>query len=177
MVKMLLNPPKTIMEVYKMLPEGTLAELIDGRIYMTPPPNLYHQEISFVISGEIYQYLKKNKIGKAYSSPVGVFLDQDNNVVQPDIVFILNKKKKQLAKDGIHGSPDFVLEILSPGNKNHDLKKKKSLYEKFRVKEYWIIDPQLREAVGYKISKGVYVEFFRGVGEIQSKVLKTTIKF
>jgi Uma2 family endonuclease len=108
---------------------------------------------------------------------VGVFLDEDNNVVQPDIVFVLNKKKKQLGKDGIHGSPDFVLEILSPGNKNHDLKKKKSLYEKFGVQEYWIIEPQQREAVGYKIVKGAYQEFFRGVGQIQSKVLKTTIKF
>ncbi|HEY0769369.1 MAG TPA: Uma2 family endonuclease, partial [Sphingobacteriaceae bacterium] len=87
MVQMLSNPPKTIMEVYKMLPEGTLAELINGRIYMTPPPNLSHQDISFTISGEIYALLKRKKIGRAFSSPVGVFLDEENNAVQPDIVF------------------------------------------------------------------------------------------
>lgn len=175
---MLSNPPKTIMEVYKMLPEGTLAELINGRIYMTPRPNLSHQDISFTIAGEIYAFLKKKRIGRAFCSPVGVFLDEENNVVQPDIVFVSNKRKKILSEtDGIHGSPDFVLEILSPGNKNHDLKKKKNLYQEFQVKEYWIIDPTSKEAVGYHLVKSVYQEFFRDTGKIKSNVLKTTIKF
>jgi Uma2 family endonuclease len=166
------------MEVYKMLPEGTLAELIDGRIYMTPPPNLEHQDIAMTISGEIYIAIKKKKlIGKIYASPVGVFLDEVENAIQPDIVFVSGKNKALLKKDAIHGSPDFTLEILSPSNKNHDLKTKKNLYERFGIKEYWIVDPQLREAVGYHLVKGTYQEFFRGVGKIQSKVLKTTIKF
>jgi Uma2 family endonuclease len=175
---MLSSPPKTIMEVYQMLPEGTLAELIDGRIYMTPPPNLEHQDISMAISGEIYVALRKKKlVGKVYTSPVGVFLDEVENAIQPDIVFVSTKNKALLRKDAIHGSPDFMLEILSPSNKNHDRKTKKNLYERFGIKEYWIVDPDLREAVGYKIVKGTYHEFFRGVGKIQSKVLKTTIKF
>ena len=177
MVKTQLNPPKTIMEVYKMLPEGTLAELIDGHIYMTPPPNLHHQEISFIIAGEIYRYLKRNKIGHAYTAPVGVFLDEENNVVQPDIVFVPNKQRKQLGKDGIHGSPDFVLEILSPSNKNHDLENKKKLYEQFGIKEYWVVDPTSKEAIGFTLKKGLYQESFRGIGQIKSSVLKTIIKF
>ncbi|HEY0740711.1 MAG TPA: Uma2 family endonuclease [Chryseosolibacter sp.] len=178
MVKMLHDPPKTIMEVYKMLPEGTLAELINGRIYMTPPPNLSHQEISFTIAGEIYGLIKKRRIGRAFTAPVGVFLDENNNVVQPDIVFVSNKKKKLLkVVDGIHGSPDFVLEILSPGNRNHDLKKKKTLYEHFQVQEYWIVDPLTKAAVGFKLVKGLYHEFFRDTGKLKSGVLKATIKF
>ncbi len=178
MVKMLHNPPKTIMEVYKMLPEGTPAELINGRIYMTPPPNLSHQDISFTIAGEIYAFLKKKKVGRAFASPVGVFLDEEKNVVQPDIVFVSAKRRKLLtADDGIHGAPDFVLEILSPGNRNHDLKKKKNLYEQFRVQEYWIIDPVTKLAVGFKLVKGLYQEFYRDTGKYRSQVLKTTIKF
>jgi Uma2 family endonuclease len=178
MVQMLSNPPKTIMEVYKMLPEGTLAELINGRIYMTPPPNIEHQGIAMTISGEIYMALKMKKIfGKVYASPVGVFLDEYENAVQPDIVFIAARNKSLIKPDAIHGVPDLMLEILSPGNRVHDLKRKKTLYERFGVKEYWIIDPNLREAVGHRIIKGVYEEFFRAVGKIQSPVLKRTIKF
>lgn len=165
------------MEVYKMLPEGTLAELIDGHICMTPPPNLAHQEISFTIAGEIYALLKKKKLGQAFASPVGVFLDEEKNAVQPDIVFISFKNKKLKATDGIHGSPDFVLEILSPGNRNHDLKKKKALYEQFHVQEYWIIDPRTKLAVGFKLVKGLYQEFFRDTGNLKSEVLRSTIRF
>jgi Uma2 family endonuclease len=175
---MLSNPPKAIMEVYKMLPEGTLAELINGRIYMTPPPNTEHQGIAMTISGEIYIALKKKKIfGRIYTSPVGVFLDEEENAIQPDIVFISAKNKTLIKVDAIHGVPDLMLEILSAGNRTHDLKRKKSLYEQFGVKEYWIIDPQLREAVGYKLVKGIYQEFFREIGKLKSEVLKITIKF
>jgi Uma2 family endonuclease len=175
---MLTNPPKTIMEVYKMLPEGTLAELINGRIYMTPPPNTEHQDIAMTISGEIYIALKKKKIlGRVFASPIGVFLDEEENAVQPDVVFVTAKNKSMIKTDAIHGVPDFMLEILSPGNRAHDLRRKKTLYERFGVKEYWVIDPHLREATGYKIIRGSYEEFFRGVGKIQSQVLKTTIKF
>jgi Uma2 family endonuclease len=175
---MLSNPPKTIMEVYKMLPEGTLAELVNGRIYMTPPPNTEHQGIAMTISGEIYIALKAKRIfGKVFTAPTGVFLDEAENAVQPDIVFISAKNKSLIKSDAIHGVPDFMLEILSPGNRGHDLKRKKGLYEKFAVKEYWIIDPGSREAVGYRIVDGLYEEFFRESGKIQSHVLKKTIKF
>jgi Uma2 family endonuclease len=106
-----------------------------------------------------------------------VFLDEDENATQPDIVFISAKNKTLIKFDAIHGVPDLMLEKLSPGNRSHDLKRKKGLYEQFGVKEYWIIDPQLREAVGFKIVKGMYQEFFCGTGKFKSEVLKTTIKF
>jgi Uma2 family endonuclease len=178
MVKMFLTPPKTIMEVYEMLPEGTLAELIDGRIYMTPPPNLEHQQISMTIAGEIYIAKKNKKLrGKVFTSPIGVFLDESENAIQPDIVFLSNRNKSRLREDAIHGSPDVIVEILSPGNKKHDLETKKALYEAFKIKEYWIVDPELHEAVGYQIVRGIYREFFRGVGTMQSNILKKMIRF
>lgn len=49
----------------------------------------------------------------------------------------------------MHGVPDLVIEILSPGNKKHDQVTKKNLYEKFAVKEFWIVDPETKEATGY----------------------------
>ena len=43
MQETLIHPPRTIMEVFKMLPEGTLAEVIDNTLYMSPTPITIHQ--------------------------------------------------------------------------------------------------------------------------------------
>jgi Uma2 family endonuclease len=178
MVQMLSNPPKTIMEVYKMLPEGTLAELIDGSIYMTPPPNYNHQEISLKLSARIFVSIeKKINSGKVIAAPFGVFLDENENAVQPDIVFVRAKNKSIIKRDAIHGVPDLLIEILSPGNRNHDLRRKKLLYQTFEVPEYWIIDPNTNEAIGFEIREGKYIEFCRGCGKIKSRILKGVFKF
>jgi Uma2 family endonuclease len=166
------------MEVYKMLPEGTLAELIDGSIYMTPPPNTEHQDISMKLSARIFMAIEKRLIsGKVLASPIGLFLDEDVNAVQPDIVFIKSRNKSKIKKDAIHGVPDLLIEILSPGNRNHDLRRKKSLYQRFAVPEYWVIDPIANESIGYQIQDGKYIEFYRAKGKIKSKILKGVFKF
>jgi Uma2 family endonuclease len=166
------------MEVYKMLPEGTLAELIYGSIYMTPPPNYDHQDISLKLSARIFVSIeKKINAGKIIAAPFGVFLDENENAVQPDIVFVRSRNKSIIKKDAIHGVPDLVIEILSPGNRNHDLRRKKNLYQRFAVPEYWIIDPIEREAVGYQIQDGKYDEFYRAKGKVKSKILKGIFKF
>lgn len=166
------------MEVYKMLPEGTLAEVINGSIYMTPPPNSEHQDISMNLSGRIFMAIETKKLsGKVYTSPMGVYLDETENVVQPDIVFIRARNKSLVKKDAIHGVPDLLIEILSPGNRNHDLRRKKSLYQRFGVPEYWIVDPKTREAIGYELQEEQYAEFYRATGRLKSKVLKGVFKF
>lgn len=177
MEEMLSIPPThTAKEVYKMLPEGTLAELIEGSIYMTPPPNIEHQDISWILSGEIYNFLKENKIGRAFAAPVGVWLD-DETSVQPDILFVSDENASVIRKDAIHGVPDLIIEILSPGNKNSDLVRKKNLYEQFSVREYWIVDANNKESVGYQLINKKFNEFYRSVGNIQSQLLNRTFKF
>jgi Uma2 family endonuclease len=80
-------------------------------------------------------------------------LDEISNAVQPDIVVILKSNKNHPEPRGhFHGVPDLLVEILSPDNRVHDLVKKKDLYEKFGVKEYWIVDPETRATVGYTLN-------------------------
>jgi Uma2 family endonuclease len=113
------------MEVFRMLPEGTLAELLNDVVYMSPSPNRTHQEISIELSAKIWMHVKKSKIGKCYEAPMDVFLD-NRNAVQPDIFVILSGNMVMETDDGkIKGIPDFIIEILSPGNKRHDTEKKK----------------------------------------------------
>lgn len=120
-------------------------ELIDGIAYQMAPPSTRHQDISRNISGEFYIYLK-DKTCKVYTAPFGVRLPVENehdefikNALLPDIVIVCDKNKIDDA--GCRGTPDLIVEILSPSSSKRDLEDKLALYEKALVKEYWIVDP------------------------------------
>jgi Uma2 family endonuclease len=175
-MRSLKTPPRTIMEVYKMLPEGTLAELINGSIYMSPAPTPNHQLVIRELAFAILNYIKEHKKGsEIFFAPCDVFLDEEANAVQPDIIFISAEKKPIVKQDAIHGVPDFIVEVLSPGNSEHDLVIKRKLYEKFGVQEYWIIIPETKETVGFNLKDGNYVESGRYTGKIHSVLLGNTI--
>lgn len=141
-------PPRTGMEVFMTLPEGTLAELINDRIYMSPSPFYSHQNISAELAMQIRYYVKQNNLGICIAAPIDIFFD-DKNVLQPDIVFIAKENMSIIKDNRIKGSPDLIIEILSPGNKNHDLEIKRDIYEKFGIKEYFIVEPETKETITY----------------------------
>ncbi len=144
------------MQVFRMLPEGTLAEVIDNTLVMSPAPSPLHQEVSMKLTMALYNFISQNEIGKLFAAPIDVFLDEHSNAVQPDIVFVSNDNKLVIDETGLHGIPDLIVEILSRSNPKHDLVKKKKLYERFGIGEYWVVDPQTRVATGFKMSTGGY---------------------
>jgi Uma2 family endonuclease len=171
------NPPKTLMEVYRMLPEGTRAEIIDGTLYMSPAPLVNHQGLVLKLSSQLYFYCEEDhKFGRVFVSPIDVYLNP-KNAFQPDIIFVSNENNARIKEDGIYGPPDFVIEVLSPGTSKSDLTKKKPAYEKAGVKEYWMVDPKTKIAVGFHLVKNKYVEFAKEKGQLNSKLLKHVFKF
>lgn len=172
------HPPRTIMEVFKMLPEGTLAEVIDNTLYMSPAPIGRHQRVLLKLAHQMLSFAEAANIGEVFISPFDVYLDETSNAVQPDILFIRKENLHIYSDDGhVHGVPDLIIEILSPGNSDHDTIKKKHLYEKFRVKEYWIIDPKSKHTTGYALYERSYRVIFEGEGKIQSNLLKNEFSF
>lgn len=138
------------MEVYKNLPEGTLAELIDNVIYMSPSPVKNHQQVLQTIFRRLSESIEDSGRGEIIIAPFDVYLDSTSNAVQPDISIILKGNNGYSKPNGhFHGAPDIIIEILSSGNKEYDLVKKKDLYERFGVKEYWIVDPWKRRGRKY----------------------------
>ena len=170
------TPPRTLLEVFKMLPEGTRAELIDNSLYMSPAPTLSHQRIVILLATQLYNLAAKKNLGEVTTGPVDVFLDKEN-IFQPDVVFVAKENSAILHEDGIHGAPDLVIEILSPGSKKLDLTKKKDAYQKAGIKEYWIVDPETKESIGHQLEKGSYVEFKKEKGKLTSLLLKRSFKF
>lgn len=151
-------PPRTMIEVFKMLPEGTLVELIDNKMYMSPSPFRQHQALSVKLIRLLGDFLDVNKNGEIFHAPFDVYLDETRNAVQPDIVVALRQNLNIVQPNGhIHGVPDLIIEILSPGNRDHDLVTKKELYEKFGVKEYFIADPETNAVIHYLLADGRFV--------------------
>jgi hypothetical protein len=64
MLGTLLHPPKTMLEVWETLPEGTLCQLINNKLVMSPAPIDLHQVLLNEINIEISIFLRKNAIGK-----------------------------------------------------------------------------------------------------------------
>ena len=107
-----IQPPKTALEAFEILPEGTLCQLIDNKIIMSPSPEYEHQSLSRVIEREIENFVLNNKLGEILHAPLDVYFDEQN-VYQPDILFI-SKENSSIIKDGkIKGAPDLIIEILS----------------------------------------------------------------
>ena len=137
-------------------------ELIKGKIFkMTPAPASVHQRISWRLSGELYSYLK-NKSCEAFTAPFDVRLPGQGaqnykevfTVVQPDLCIICDLSK--VDKKGCTGPPDIIVEILSPGNNQKELRNKYEVYEEAGVQEYWIISPQDKTFLKYTLTGSVY---------------------
>ena len=135
-------------------------EIIEGEIFnMSPAPARIHQKLISNISYELQHYIKSNNGEcEVYVAPFDVILKNDNeetinskSVVQPDISVICDKNK--LTDAGCTGSPDMIVEIVSPSSVGHDYVTKLNLYQKYKVKEYWIVSP---------IKKTIYVYIFNG---------------
>jgi Uma2 family endonuclease len=172
------TPPRTIIEVFKMLPEGTLAELINGTICMSPSPLSKHQIILNKLNVQLYNFLEEKKIGYVYISPLDVYLDEERNAVQPDLIVVLNDSNADVSEEGyIHGVPDLLVEVLSKGNNKHELITKKDLYEKFGVKEYWVVDPETKLAMIFALQQGKYTLIDEKIASITSPLLNTSFSF
>lgn len=126
---------------YSLLPEEPRYELIDGDLLMTPSPTTIHQWISVKLEQALSKYIQRKKQGILLHAPMDVVLSNDD-VVQPDIIYITNERKNIIKEENIRGAPDLLIEILSPSTAERDIVIKRRLYEKHRVREYWIVDPQ-----------------------------------
>ncbi|MBA2449155.1 MAG: Uma2 family endonuclease [Chloroflexi bacterium] len=136
--------------------DGDRYEVIDGRLYVSPPPILVHQNASGVLYFYLVQHVRQWRLGgKVYAAPVGVVLD-DENGLQPDLVYISRERAGILAERGIEGAPDLVVEILSPSTRGRDRGIKMRRYAAAGVSYYWVVDPRTRTLEEYLLVEQGY---------------------
>jgi Uma2 family endonuclease len=139
---------------YCQWPEDERWELIDGEAYdMSPAPSRRHQELVGEIFRQIANFLEGRPC-KVYVAlfdvrlPAGDEADAEvRTVVQPDILVICDSGK--LDDAGCRGAPDWIVEVLSPGTAAKDQIRKRELYERHGIREYWLVHPTDRILTRY----------------------------
>lgn len=147
-------------EDLKNLPEGTQAEVINGKMYLLAAPSTDHQRLVGFFFLEIANYIRShNGTCEVFPAPFDVFLEtkkengeQKNHVVQPDLLVICDPDK--ITDHGCKGAPDLVIEITSPSTAGRDYLQKMNLYREAGVREYWIVDPDMETVGVYFFDRG-----------------------
>ena len=135
--------------------DGKRYELIDGELHVTPSPAPKHQRVSSKLQFLLVVALQHTDQGEVYNAPMDVVLD-DATVVQPDLLFLRTEHLHFIGEKNIQGAPDLVVEILSPSTRRHDVLVKSSLYARFGVPSYWIVDPDLDRIELYRLDGTAY---------------------
>lgn len=133
---------------YYNIPDERRVELIDGHIYDMASPGVIHQTVLGELFYLISDYIRK-KGGRCRVLPdLDTKLDTDEDtIVRPDISVICDPEK--LTDRRCEGSPDWIIEIVSPGNARNDYLRKLELYQRVGIREYWIVDPMKKSVIVY----------------------------
>lgn len=129
-------------------------EIINGKVYLMAGASANHNyavgNLLLIFGGHL-----KGKKCRVFGEGMNIKFDKDNEVL-PDIKIVCDPNKIKRAH--IDGAPDFIIEVLSPRTRTKDMTEKKDLYEKYGVKEYWIIDTDRKTIEVYILKDGKYVK-------------------
>ena len=130
------------------------AEIIGGKVVMMSAPTLNHNRVT----GNIYHMFRnflKGRLCEPFPDGTGLYLEEDKEEYQPDMMVVCDPDK--VKSDGVHGAPDLVVEVLSPSTGRYDRRRKKDIYEKHGVREYWIVNPMDRSVEQYALEDGRFI--------------------
>lgn len=129
-------------------------EMLNGKIVaMSPRPAVNHNRVIGNIFYAFMGYLN-GKTCEPFADGTDVYLTEKDRVI-PDVMIIC--KKEIIKRNGVHGTPDLVVEVLSPGTEKRDRGYKKDLYEKSGVREYWLVEPETQTVEVYLLKSGKFV--------------------
>lgn len=118
-------------------------EIVDGELYVTPPPNMRHQDLVGRLYLAIASSLAANKeAGRVFLSPFDVVFSP-HDVVEPDLVFVADDQLDILTARNVQGSPALVVDVLAPGTRRTAEQIKPPLFARTGVRGSWLVDPEL----------------------------------
>lgn len=150
-------------------------EIINGELVRKQAPTTDHQSIAFETVLKLGNFVKSNRSGKVLFAPLDVVFE-DENMFHPDILFI--KKERLFIVDEkekvVMGAPDLVVEILSKSTAVDDKGDKKDVYERFGVREYWLVDPVKKSFEIYSLINDRFklTSYLEGDGILKSNLLE-----
>lgn len=137
--------------------DGWKYEIIDGVLYMAPPPAIAHQRSSGKLFRKMGDYAEDKDLGLVLEAPCGVHLPNQPVPVEPDILFVKKARLGIIGSQYVEGAPDLIVEILSPSNAAYDRDTKFKVYEAAGVPELWLLDYQVKTVELYRLVGGRYM--------------------
>jgi Uma2 family endonuclease len=150
--------------------EGDRHELFDGELVVTPSPIPAHQLITSRLDRWVGNHVEAEDLGEVFVAPIDVEF-APMWVAVPDLVFVRKERMAIVKAKAIVGAPDLIVEVLSPSTRRRDLGRKKAMYERFGVPEYWIVDHRQRNVPVFVLNDGHYEALPAGERVIPSVVL------
>lgn len=137
-------------------PEDNLRrEIIDGELIVTAAPYLRHQQVLLELAVLFSTHLKSYGGGRVFIAPADVVFS-DVNVVEPDLLFVPDDRQGILTEKNIQGVPALVVEVVS--DTRMDRVRKRDLYARFGVPDYWIVDPEADRVEVYRLTGDAYAK-------------------
>jgi Uma2 family endonuclease len=134
--------------------DGRRYEIFDGELIVSPGPNLAHQAILGNLYAALRAQLQERGIAMVFFAPFDVILEP-TKVVQPDLFAVRHERRKDAVKmHGIVAAPDLAIEILSPSSRAHDRVRKRRFYARNRIREYWLVDPEVQTVEVLELIEG-----------------------
>ena len=166
------TPDRYTYKDYLLIDDDKRYEILRGGLIMVPAPFTIHQRLLRNIEDILWNFVKEKKLGEVLVAPTDVVLSEDI-VVQPDILFISKEGLDIIKEAAIMGSPDLIVEIISPSSASYDTVEKRDIYEEYGVKEYWLVFPQEKAIEVLSLEDGVYRELCKGrkTGIVMSKII------
>lgn len=151
---------------------GVWAEWVAGEVILMSNPSLKHQDVSDFLTSLMRFYAEAKQLGKVVSAPFQIKFDFKPSGRQPDILFVATENLATLHRTFVDGTADLAVEIISPESRTRDRGDKFFEYEQARVKEYWVIDPDRKQAEFYVLdADGVFQFAAPENGVFHSRVL------
>ena len=154
--------------------DNTWTEWVDGEIVDMTPVGWEHQRVARFLVTVLNLYVQSHKAGEILFEPFQMKTGPDLPGRAPDIMFLSKENMSRLKSNYVEGPADLVVEIVSPGSRGRDRGDKFFDYEKGGVREYWLLDPERKQAEFYVLGEtGVYCPVMPETGGVyHSTVLK-----
>ena len=136
-----IDEPFTYADYLHLPDNGKRWEIVRGELFMTPAPTTNHQRASRNLERLLDDYVIKHGLGEMFYAPTDVVFS-DTDIAQPDLLYISKERGEIITEPNIQGAPDLIVEIKSPSTKKLDTQLKRRLYARYRVREYWLVDPE-----------------------------------
>lgn len=135
--------------------DGLRREILGGELIVSPTPRTRHQDVVLRLGVALFQHIEVHGGGRVFVAPVDVVLSE-RDVVEPDVILVADSQREILTEQNVQGVPALLVEVLS--DSRIDRVRKRDLYVRFGVPEYWIADPEADRVEVHRLAGDRYAK-------------------